>query len=339
MASIERTAYPRFRRVVTARELAGLSPAAGEVAWAKERTRSDAHLLALVLSLKCFQRLGYFPVADEVPEAVVGHVRRCLELPEGTAPSCGSRTAKSHRELVRARLGVVYDPKRASWSAFREQVQYLAWVDSLGETDVWLEGVAETKIADFAGEAAAADAGVMRDVAPLKRTALLVCMVHAARTRALDDLAEMFCKRMASIKKRAKTELDDIRARQAEISERLIGHYRDVLAHLDQAQAAGYDCDCRVLNLEHIPRPRVNLDTRGAFKIVAERGSGRILGVHAIADNAGEVILAGVYAVKFGLTVQDLADTWAPYLTMAEGIKLTAQTFTADVDKLSCCAA
>jgi mercuric reductase len=106
-----------------------------------------------------------------------------------------------------------------------------------------------------------------------------------------------------------------------------------------QAQAAGYDCECRVLELEHIPRPRVNFDTRGAFKIVAERGSGRILGVHAIADNAGDVILAGVYAVKFGLTVQDLADTWAPYLTMAEGVKLTAQTFTADVDKLSCCAA
>src|SRR6266567_2370205 len=29
----------------------------------------------------------------------------------------------------------------------------------------------------------------------------------------------------------------------------------------------------------------------------------------------------------------------APYLTMAEGIKLTAQTFTTDVEKLSCCAA
>ncbi|MGH7426882.1 MAG: mercury(II) reductase [Candidatus Methylomirabilaceae bacterium] len=106
-----------------------------------------------------------------------------------------------------------------------------------------------------------------------------------------------------------------------------------------QAQEQGYDCECRTLDLEHVPRPIVNLDTRGAFKIVAETGTGKILGVHAIAPNAGDIILAGVYAVKFGLTVQDLADTWAPYLTMAEGIKLTAQTFTADVDKLSCCAA
>ena len=42
MASIERTAYPRFRRLVTARELALLSPTEAEVAWAKDRARSDS---------------------------------------------------------------------------------------------------------------------------------------------------------------------------------------------------------------------------------------------------------------------------------------------------------
>lgn len=107
----------------------------------------------------------------------------------------------------------------------------------------------------------------------------------------------------------------------------------------EQANAQGYVCECRVVELEHIPRPRVNLETRGMFKIVAERDTGKVLGVHIVADNAGEVLLAAVYAVKFGLTVQDLADTWAPYLTMAEGLKLTAQTFRTDIDKLSCCAA
>jgi mercuric reductase len=107
----------------------------------------------------------------------------------------------------------------------------------------------------------------------------------------------------------------------------------------EQAVAAGYACECRVVELRHVPRARVNLDTRGVFKIVAERGTGKVLGVHALADNAGDVILAGVYAVKFGLTVSDLADTWTPYLTMAEGIKLTAQSFTTDVEMLSCCAA
>lgn len=107
----------------------------------------------------------------------------------------------------------------------------------------------------------------------------------------------------------------------------------------EQAQAAGYVCECRVVELRHVPRARVNLDTRGLFKIVAERSTGKVLGIHALADNAGDAILAGVYAVKFGLTVTELAETWAPYLTMAEGIKLTAQSFTTDVELLSCCAA
>ncbi|MGH2655499.1 MAG: mercury(II) reductase [Actinomycetota bacterium] len=107
----------------------------------------------------------------------------------------------------------------------------------------------------------------------------------------------------------------------------------------EEANRQGHDCECRVVELEHIPRPLVNRDTRGAFKIVAERGTGKILGVHVIGANAGDVIIGAVYAVKFGLRVEDLANTWAPYLTMSEGLKLTAQSFTADVDKLSCCAA
>ena len=106
-----------------------------------------------------------------------------------------------------------------------------------------------------------------------------------------------------------------------------------------QAVEAGFECECRTLELHHVPRARVSLDTRGVVKIVAERSTGKILGVHAVADNAGEVILAGVYAVKFGLTVKDLADTWAPYLTMSEAVKLAAQSFSQDVSFLSCCAA
>ena len=51
------------------------------------------------------------------------------------------------------------------------------------------------------------------------------------------------------------------------------------------------------------------------------------------------MIQAAVYAVKLGLTVREVADTWAPYLTMAEALKLTAQTFTREVAQLSCCAA
>ena len=50
------------------------------------------------------------------------------------------------------------------------------------------------------------------------------------------------------------------------------------------------------------------------------------------------VIYAASLAVKFGLTIEDLTETLAPYLTMAEGLKLVALTFDKDISKLSCCA-
>lgn len=106
-----------------------------------------------------------------------------------------------------------------------------------------------------------------------------------------------------------------------------------------QAEEQRLDVEVRTLPLEAVPRALVNLDTRGLVKIVAEREGGRIVGATAVAENAGDMILAAVYAVQFRLTVADVASAWAPYLTMSEGFKLAAQIFTRDVAKLSCCAA
>lgn len=106
----------------------------------------------------------------------------------------------------------------------------------------------------------------------------------------------------------------------------------------EAAVAAGMTCDCRTLPLEYVPRALVNRDTQGLIKLVAEAGTGRLLGVHVLADGAGEVITPATYAISAGLTVEQLARTWAPYLTMSEGLKLAAQAYTSDITKLSCCA-
>jgi len=90
-----------------ARELTGLSPSGDEVLWARSVARSDAHLLAIILSLKCFQRLGYFPRRGDVPDVVTEHMRRCLDLAEDLQPEVGSeRTGTSQHQLVRERVGV-----------------------------------------------------------------------------------------------------------------------------------------------------------------------------------------------------------------------------------------
>lgn len=104
------------------------------------------------------------------------------------------------------------------------------------------------------------------------------------------------------------------------------------------AHHAGIETDSRLLALEHVPRAQVNFDTRGFIKVVAEAGSQRLIGVQAIAPQAGELIQTAALAIRAGMTVQELAGQLFPYLTMTEGLKLAAQTFTRDVSQLSCCA-
>ncbi len=105
-----------------------------------------------------------------------------------------------------------------------------------------------------------------------------------------------------------------------------------------EAHLKGIETDSRVLTLENVPRALVNFDTRGFIKVVAEAGTGRLLGVQAVAAEAGELIQTAALAIHHGMTVADLSNQLFPYLTMVEGLKLAAQTFSKDVKQLSCCA-
>ena len=105
-----------------------------------------------------------------------------------------------------------------------------------------------------------------------------------------------------------------------------------------EAHDKGIETISRTLSLDNVPRALANFDTRGFIKLVAEAGSLRLLGVQAVTPEAGEIIQTAVIAIRAGMTVYDLADQLFPYLTMVDGLKLCAQTFTKDVKQLSCCA-
>ncbi|KGN38913.1 hypothetical protein N801_19950 [Knoellia aerolata DSM 18566] len=47
-------------------------------------------------------------------------------------------------------------------------------------------------------------------------------------------------------------------------------------------------------------------------------------------------MLAATYAIKYGLTVDQLADAWVPYLTMSEARRICAGPFRSD-KPTSCC--
>lgn len=105
-----------------------------------------------------------------------------------------------------------------------------------------------------------------------------------------------------------------------------------------QADNSGLEVNSRTLELENVPRALANMDTRGFIKLVAEKNSGRIVGCQVLAHEGGEIIQTAALAIRNKMTIDDLANQLFPYLTMVEGLKLTAQTFNKDVTQLSCCA-
>ncbi|MFF0630317.1 DUF4158 domain-containing protein [Streptomyces sp. NPDC004296] len=116
MASLERTAYPRFKRLISERELREFfTPSAEEVAWAREHThdRPD-RVLALLVMLKSAARLGRVPKLWEIPEVVVAHVRDQAGLAAETVPEADSeRSEERYRSAVRERLELRHKPGEA----------------------------------------------------------------------------------------------------------------------------------------------------------------------------------------------------------------------------------
>lgn len=99
----------------------------------------------------------------------------------------------------------------------------------------------------------------------------------------------------------------------------------------------GIKCTCSVLPLEFVPKAHVIGDTRGLVKLVIDRETKKIQGVHILAPHASDIIHEGTLAVKFGLTIDDIIDTVHVFPTLSEAIKLAAQSFYKNVSKLSCC--
>lgn len=105
-----------------------------------------------------------------------------------------------------------------------------------------------------------------------------------------------------------------------------------------QSNKLGMETDSRTLTLDNVPRALANFDTSGFIKLVADKHSGRILGTQVLAAEGGEIIQTAAIAIRNRMSVADVAGQLFPYLTMVEGLKLCALTFTKNVKQLSCCA-
>ena len=108
MASIERTAYPRFKRYYTLNELRAIyTPTPSEKALALANSTGQRNYFNFIVLLKTFQRLGYFPKLSSIPVPIVNYIRDSLNLPEEMDLGYDqSRTLYRHRKAIRSYLKV-----------------------------------------------------------------------------------------------------------------------------------------------------------------------------------------------------------------------------------------
>lgn len=106
MTSIERTAYPRFKRYYTVNELKQIyTPTADEIKFAYANTTGENNFLNIIVLLKSFQRNGYFPELKNIPLQIVDYIKK--ELSISAHLKCHytiKRTLYRHRHLIREYL-------------------------------------------------------------------------------------------------------------------------------------------------------------------------------------------------------------------------------------------
>jgi len=92
----------------------------------------------------------------------------------------------------------------------------------------------------------------------------------------------------------------------------------------EEAREAGLEIRVGKIPFKAIPRARCSGDEEGMVKIIGEKATDRLIGMHIIGPNASEMIHEGVIAIQEGLTVLDVAHASHAHPTCAEAIKEAA---------------
>ncbi len=332
MADLRETAYPRLKTQYASLELEEIfSPTPDEIAFCDGVLRGERTKTFFLVTLKVFQRLGYFLFIRDTPESIVEHIARQVGADPGPAavkdyeqsrarrlhlaaireycdvssrpvetrkalaravvegarakeeladiinvaieelvrqrfelPAFGTlhRAAKSarstvnrgyHRKITQelsteqmARIdalfvvdpansksawdGLKHEPGKPSKQHFRELLSHLKSLEGFPFFEPTLDaGVPPAKRKQFTGEAKSLDAARMAALAPQKRYALSAILIRFQRARALDNLGEMFIKRMMKIHHNGQEALNLHYLKHRETTDLLLSRFQDVL--------------------------------------------------------------------------------------------------------------
>jgi len=93
----------------------------------------------------------------------------------------------------------------------------------------------------------------------------------------------------------------------------------------EQAKAAGYEISVGKFRLSALGRARTVGITEGMVKIVGDKKTDLVLGVHIVSPTAESMIAEAVIAIEMGATVEDIGLSVHPHPTFAESIMESAE--------------
>ena len=88
----------------------------------------------------------------------------------------------------------------------------------------------------------------------------------------------------------------------------------------EQLKADGVDYNVGVFPFAAIGRAQAANETAGMVKILANKETDRVLGIHIFGPSAGDLVQQGVIAMEFGASAEDLAMTVFAHPTLSEAV-------------------
>jgi len=92
-----------------------------------------------------------------------------------------------------------------------------------------------------------------------------------------------------------------------------------------EAEEQGFDAETVVHPLKYVRRASYIDATHGLYKIVFDRTSRRVLGLHVVAPGASDIVQGLSIAMRLGVTVDELAKAHHVFPTFGEGVKAAAE--------------
>jgi mercuric reductase len=92
-----------------------------------------------------------------------------------------------------------------------------------------------------------------------------------------------------------------------------------------EAAEHGLDVETTTQEVTNVTRGRYLGARHGLFKLVYDRRSRRVVGVHVLSRNASDIVQSLALALRYGATVDDFARVHHTYPSFAEGLKSAAE--------------